>query len=74
MGRDYWYKQDYGSNILNISHLTPNDPDDDVHQVSAIKDKKAEWFDSSLSKGYRKKDGSTPLTDYFKRKERLKEL
>ena len=68
------YKQDYGNNILNISHLTPNDPDDDVHQVSAIKDKKSEWFDSSLSKGYRKKDGSTPLTDYFKRKERLKEL
>ena len=66
------YKEDYGNNILNISHLTPNDPNDDVHQVSAIKDKKSDWSESSLSKGYRKKDGSTPLTDYFKGKGRLK--
>ena len=54
-----------------LEHLTKNDLTDDLEQKSAIIDKNKEWFNSSLSKGYRKSNNNLSLTKYLNDTNRL---
>lgn len=52
------------SEDIGIEQLTPEYPDDDTSMESAIADKGTlHWMDSSLSKGYYKIKGNTPVLD-----------
>lgn len=53
-----------------MEHLTKNDLTDDLEQTAAIEDQNKNWFESSLSKGYRKNNNQA-LTIYLENSGRL---
>ena len=56
------------SEDIGIEQLTPEYPDDDTSMESAIADKGTlHWMDSSLSKGYYKIKGNTPVLDFLRK-------
>lgn len=61
---------DRESRDWEIKQLTPNNSLDDTSMDAAVDDKgKENWFESSLSKGYYKKNKSTPVLDYLRNSE-----
>jgi GNAT superfamily N-acetyltransferase len=57
-------------NPKGYDQLTPEDPNDDCHQKSAIASKSEKWYESPLSKIYSK--NNTEVMDYFQGMKRLK--
>lgn len=61
---------DRESKDWGIKQLTPNNSLDDTSMDAAVDDKGEEkWFESALSKGYYKKNKSTPVLDYLRNSE-----